>query len=80
MDDIRHLMEAFQKRDINPALHWLRQNASRDEQLIYDLQKQHFIKLLEDGTMHLLLLKWGRINSIGEATYIFRRDYGGFAI
>lgn len=49
MDDIRHLMEAFQKRDITPALQWLKQNASRDEQLIYDLQKQHFVKLLEDG-------------------------------
>ncbi|VBB33731.1 unnamed protein product [Acanthocheilonema viteae] len=55
VDDIRHLMEAFQKRDINPALQWLKQNASRDEQLIYDLQKQHFIKLLEDGeTMEAL--------------------------
>ncbi|OZC10542.1 hypothetical protein X798_02291 [Onchocerca flexuosa] len=55
VDDIRHLMEAFQKRDITPALQWLKQNASRDEQLIYDLQKQHFVKLLEDGqTMEAL--------------------------
>lgn len=58
VDDVRHLMEAFQKKDITPALQWLKQNASRDEQLIYDLQKQNFVKLLEDGVLYFTAFKW----------------------
>ncbi|VDN02836.1 unnamed protein product [Thelazia callipaeda] len=55
VDEVRHLMDSFHNKDMLPAIEWLKQNACREEDLIYELQKQHFVKLLEDGkTMEAL--------------------------
>ncbi|VDN26869.1 unnamed protein product [Gongylonema pulchrum] len=49
VDQIRHIMGAFQQKNIAPALEWLLEYAPCEEEMIYDLHKQHFIELLESG-------------------------------
>ncbi|MFH4975188.1 hypothetical protein AB6A40_001897 [Gnathostoma spinigerum] len=57
--DARHLMDAFSRRDILPVLDWLQKHAPQEEALISDLQRQQFIKLLQDGNK-VKALEYGR--------------------
>uniref|UniRef100_A0A0N5AV19 LisH domain-containing protein n=1 Tax=Syphacia muris TaxID=451379 RepID=A0A0N5AV19_9BILA len=45
----RQLIDAFSRKDVAPALEWLTANAPQEEGLIFDLQKQQFIKYLQEG-------------------------------
>lgn len=45
----RHLVDALARKEVEPALEWLQKNAPEEEALIFDLQKQQFIKLLQEG-------------------------------
>uniref|UniRef100_A0A0M3HSH0 CTLH domain-containing protein n=1 Tax=Ascaris lumbricoides TaxID=6252 RepID=A0A0M3HSH0_ASCLU len=54
----RHLVDALARKEVEPALEWLQKNAP-EEALIFDLQKQQFIKLLQEGNK-MKALEYGR--------------------
>uniref|UniRef100_F1KT65 Protein RMD5 A n=1 Tax=Ascaris suum TaxID=6253 RepID=F1KT65_ASCSU len=55
----RHLVDALARKEVEPALEWLQKNAPEEEALIFDLQKQQFIKLLQEGNK-MKALEYGR--------------------
>ncbi|KHN71234.1 Protein RMD5 -like protein A [Toxocara canis] len=56
---VRHLVDALARKEVGPALEWLQNNAPEEESLIFDLQKQQFIKLLQEGNK-MKALEYGR--------------------
>ena len=47
----RQLIDSFARKEIEPVLEWLRENAPEEEALIFDLQKQQFIKFIQEGNI-----------------------------
>ena len=59
---VREVMLPFNQRNYLPAIKWLNANAPDREELIFKLQCQHIIWLLENSMLSILfLLKMNKI-------------------
>lgn len=50
IEEVRELMSSFRNKDLLSVINWLNEKAPNEKQLIGDLQKQHFVYLLEEST------------------------------
>ena len=50
VDTMRNIMEPFKNRQFLPAIEWLRENAPKEEGLMFRLHRQHIVQLLIDGS------------------------------
>lgn len=48
-DVMLHILQAMIKKDARPAISWLEKYAPNEDDLIFDLERQEFIRLLRKG-------------------------------